>query len=46
MNVFNPFQVGSLAAVHLGKRGFNVDLYEYREGETLFEFPKKCAIYC
>lgn len=27
------YQVGSLAALHLGKRGHNVSVYEYREGE-------------
>lgn len=30
--VFKLLQVGSLAAIHLGKRGYKVDLYEYREG--------------
>lgn len=29
----NLLQVGSLTALHLGKRGYKVDLYEYREGE-------------
>ena len=26
-------KVGSLAALHLGKRGHQVNLYEYREGD-------------
>jgi hypothetical protein len=29
----NYFQVGSLAALHLGKRGHRVSVYEYREGK-------------
>lgn len=39
MNEFVSFRdliiskVGSLAAIHLGKRGHKVDLFEYREGE-------------
>lgn len=34
-----PVKVGSLAALHLGKRGHKIDLYEYREGKnTCFNF--------
>lgn len=34
-------QVGSLAALHLAKKGHDVHLYEYREGESyfLFDYP-------
>lgn len=28
-------QVGSLAALHMGKRGHTVELYEYREGDKI-----------
>lgn len=31
----NP-KVGSLAALHLGKRGYEVHLYEYREGKFFY----------
>lgn len=32
---FHSEQVGSLAALHFAKKGHNVHLYEYREGELL-----------
>jgi hypothetical protein len=34
--------VGSLAALHLGKRGHEVHLYEYREGALFLILEKYC----
>lgn len=45
MNTFNEntlfYQVGSLAALHLAKRGHDIHLYEYREG-NLFDVEFAC----
>lgn len=38
--LLNFFKVGSLAAIHLGKLGHKVNLYEYREGESSIFFWK------
>lgn len=34
MNLY--IKVGSLAALHLGKRNYDVHLYEYREGKCVY----------